>query len=296
MALLEASRLVKAFGALRAVDGVSLALEKGEILALLGPNGAGKTTTVKMLCGLLLPDEGEIRLLGLDPHRDPWALRHLGAVLEGNRNIYWRLTAQENLVYFGVARGLGLKEARRRAKEVLEELGLLDKAHTEGRHLSRGMQQKLALGVALMHDPEVLLLDEPTLGLDVESALKVEALVQHLARRGKAILLTTHQLEVAGRLASRVAILHRGRVVLEGPKREVLERFSGSHFVIELEAPLPPEKARALGLEGEGPYIYRGDAEGLWRVLEALKPLPLRKVARAEADLLEVFLKVVGHA
>ncbi|WP_117237943.1 ABC transporter ATP-binding protein [Thermus sediminis] len=297
--LLEARGLWKRFGALEAVKGVGLALAPGEVLAFLGKNGAGKTTTVKMLASLLFPDGGEVRLLGQDPFQNPWALRHLGAVLEGNRNVYWRLTPLENLVYFGVARGLSLGAAQRRAQALLEEYGLWEKAGVEVRHLSRGMQQKLALLQALVHDPEVLLLDEPTLGLDVETALLVEAKVRELAQRGKAILLTTHQLSVAQALAHRVAIIHRGEIVLEGEKEALLARFAGEHYVLELEAPLPLEvlrRLRALGVEGEGPFLFRGDGEALWRVLEALRPLPLKRVARAEADLLEVFLKVVGHA
>ncbi len=281
------------------MDGVNLHLYPGEVLAFLGPNGAGKTTTVKMMAGLLYPDGGQVRLLGKNPHQDPWALRHLGAMLEGNRNVYWRMTPLENLVYFGVARGLRLREAQRRALELLEKLELKEKTHTEVRHLSRGMQQKLSLGVALMHDPEVLLLDEPTLGLDVESALRVEEMIREMTQSGKAILLTTHQLEVAQRLAQRVAIIQRGRIVLEGRTAEVLARFAGEHYLIELDTPLSPQQLaalRSLGLEGQGPtYVYQGDNEGLWRLLEALKPLPIKKVARAEADLLEVFLKVVNH-
>ncbi len=299
-AVLEATGLHKRFGTLLAVEEVSLHLAQGEVLAFLGPNGAGKTTTIKMLAGLLWPDRGQVHLMGKDPHRDPWALRHLGAVLEGNRNVYWRMTAQENLVYFGVARGLRFGEASRRARNILEQLGLAEKSRTEVRHLSRGMQQKLSLGVALMHHPELLLLDEPTLGLDVESALRVEEMVRGLAREGKAILLTTHQLEVAQRLADRVVILERGRIVLEGRTAEVLNRFAGEHYVVELETPPSPAQLaalRPLGLQGEGTaYVYQGDAEGLWQVLEVLKPLPLKKVARAETDLLEVFLKVVGRA
>lgn len=295
---LVAQGLWKRFGGLEAVRGVSLALRPGEVLAFLGPNGAGKTTTVKMAASLLLPDQGEVRLMGKDPFQNPWALRHLGAVLEGNRNTYWRMTPLENLIYFGVARGLRLWAAQRRALALLEEYGLLEKAHVEVRHLSRGMQQKLALLQALVHDPEVLLLDEPTLGLDVETALLVKEKIRALAQEGKAILLTTHQLEVAEALAHRVAIIHRGALVLEGEKEEILRRFAGDHYVIEPEGPLPHEvlaRLRALGVEGEGPFLYRGDAIGLWGVLEALKPHPLKRVARAETGLLEVFLEVVGR-
>ncbi|MCX7849548.1 ABC transporter ATP-binding protein [Thermus sp.] len=297
--LLQAQGLRKRFGTLEAVRGVSLELRPGEVLAFLGKNGAGKTTTVKMLAGLLLPDGGRVHLLGKDPFQDPWALRHLGAVLEGNRNVYWRLSPLENLVYFGVARGLRLGAARKRALALLQEYDLLEKAHTEVRHLSRGMQQKLAFLQALVHDPEVLLLDEPTLGLDVETALLVQGKIRKLAQGGKAILLTTHQLEVAEALADRVAIIHRGEVILEEEKERLLARFAGDHYVLELEGPAPREvlaRLRALGVEGEGPFLFRGTGEALWRVLEALKPLPLKRVAKAEVDLLEVFLKVVGHA
>lgn len=296
--LLEARGLHKRFGALEAVKNVHLTLRPGGILAFLGKNGAGKSTTVKMLSGLLLPDQGEVRLLGKNPFREPLALKHLGAVLEGNRNTYWRLTPLENLVYFGVARGLRLAAARKRALELLEEYALLEKAHTEVRHLSRGMQQRLALLQALVHDPEVLLLDEPTLGLDVETALLMQQRIRALAQAGKAILLTTHQMEVAQALADRVAIIHRGEVILEETKERLLARFSGEYYVLELEKPPPLEvlqHLQALGIEGENPFFFRGDGEAIWRVLEAVKPLPLKRVAKAEADLLEVFLKVVNH-
>lgn len=145
----------------------------------------------------------------------------------------------------------------------------------------------------------MLLLDEPTLGLDVETALLMRQKIRALAQAGKAILLTTHQLEVAEALADRVAIIHRGEVVLEEAKECLLSRFAGEYYVLELEEAPPPEalkRLRALGVEGEGSFFFRGDPNALWQVLEAVKPLPLKKVAKAEADLLEIFLKVVGHA
>lgn len=158
-----------------AVDGVSMTLEPGEIVAFLGPNGAGKTTTVKMIAGLILPTSGQVEVMGHDVARERIAaIRHLGAVLEGARNLYWRLPAWENLLYFGALRALPAQLLKARANMLLHLLDLHERRDQEVRHFSRGMQQKLAITAALLHDPEVLLLDEPTLGLDLQAARKVE--------------------------------------------------------------------------------------------------------------------------
>lgn len=211
MKALEVENLRKTYryGAalVEAVRSVSLTLTAGEVLAFLGPNGAGKTTTIKMIAGLIRPDAGRVRIAGLDPHRNPQALRLLGAVLEGNRNLYWRLTPEENLEYFGVLKGLSCREARWRGRVLLERFELTSKRRTTVQTLSRGMQQKLALAVALVQQPKLLLLDEPTLGLDVEATQNVKALVKAIASEGCAILLTTHQLDIAEELSDRVAII-----------------------------------------------------------------------------------------
>jgi ABC-2 type transport system ATP-binding protein len=164
-----------------AVRSVSLSLASGEVLAFLGANGAGKTTTIKMIAGLIRPDAGQVRIAGVDPHSNSQALQMLGAVLKGNRNLYWRLTPEENLEYFGVLKGLSCREARRRGRVLLERFGLLSKCHTTVQTLSRGMQQKLAIAVALIHQPQLLLLDEPTLGLDVDVMRSLTSLTRQLA-------------------------------------------------------------------------------------------------------------------
>ena len=173
---------------------ISFDIKAGEKLGILGPNGAGKTTTIKMIAGLIYPDAGWVRIAGKDPHRQPDALRGVGAVLEGNRNLYWRLTPLENLEYFGVLRKLPRRMARQRGLELLERFELVDKQKEPVRKLSRGMQQKIAIAVALIHEPKLLLLDEPTLGLDVEAGETVKTLIRQVADSGCAILLTTHQL------------------------------------------------------------------------------------------------------
>ena len=237
-----------------AVRGVSLSLSPGEVLAFLGPNGAGKTTTIKMIAGLVRPDAGWVRIAGEDPHQQPNALRHVGAVLEGNRNLYWRLTPLENLEYFGVLRKMPRKLAKQRGLELLERFELIDKRKESVRKLSRGMQQKIAIAVALIHEPKLLLLDEPTLGLDVEAGETVKDLVRQVAASGCAILLTTHQLNVAEELSDRVAVIRRGEIVAEQPTKALIQQFSGqSAYRIEIEGPL--DVSRRLALEKLGARI-----------------------------------------
>ncbi|MBD0266993.1 MAG: ABC transporter ATP-binding protein [Cyanobacteria bacterium Co-bin8] len=280
-----------------AVSGVSLALRAGEILAFLGPNGAGKTTTIKMIAGLVRPDEGQVRILGEDPHRTPMALKRVGAVLEGNRNTYWRLTAQENLEYFGVLKGMPGREARRRGRELLARFDLGEKQHTPVQQLSRGMQQKLAIAVALIHQPQLLLLDEPTLGLDVEAGEAVKDLVRSIAADGCAILLTTHQLDVAEELSNRVAIMRQGRLIAEKPTQELIREFSGSAYRIKFEGELDERQRVAIAaLNGslEGSQIHIAcSADDLYRLFDALRPCPILEVQRDQADLTQVFLRLV---
>src|SRR4028119_2358780 len=279
-----------------AVRSVSLTLAVGEVLAFLGSNGAGKTTTIKMIAGLIRPDAGRVRIAGVDPHRNPAALRLVGAVLEGNRNLYWRLTPEENLEYFGVLKGLSYREARRRGRVLLERFDLLSKRRTTVQNLSRGMQQKLALAVALVHQPQLLLLDEPTLGLDVEATESVKSLVREIAREGCAILLTTHQLNIAEELSDRVAIINNGEIIAQKPTDELIQQFSGTAYTLELENNLDAiraSKIEALGGLVQAKTIYLSKPETLYQVFDILQPLPLVRVEKDQANLTEIFLKLV---
>ena len=228
-------------------------------------------------------------------NRDSQALRLIGAVLEGNRNLYWRLTPEENLEYFGVLRGLSRSVARRRGRELLERFELMQKRQTTVQTLSRGMQQKLAIAVALVHEPQLLLLDEPTLGLDVEATENVKLLVREIAREGCAILLTTHQLNIAEELSDRVAIINRGEIVAEEPTEELIRQFSGTAYTLQLEAGLDTNrvsKIQALGgvVQAE---IIQIEPEKLYQVFDILKPLPIVRVEKYQANLTEIFLKLV---
>ncbi len=301
MIILEARNLQKSYTekgrGVTAVKDVSLQIMAGEVLAFLGPNGAGKTTTIKMIAGLIQPDAGWVRIADRDPHKSPETLRLLGAVLEGNRNVYWRLTPAENLEYFGVLRGMSQRVARLRARELLERFNLMDKQRSLVQSLSRGMQQKLAIAVAMMHQPPLLLLDEPTLGLDVEATEDVKQLIREIAREGCAILLTTHQLAIAEELSDRVAIINNGAIIAEEPTTELIRQFSGSAYRVETEEAIDPQrlsKIAALGAEVQtDQIIHIGNPALFYQVLEILKPLPLLQVQKDQANLTDVFLKLM---
>ena len=300
MKILEADHLRKSYRyqgkAIEAVRDVSITIAAKEVLAFLGSNGAGKTTTIKMIAGLILPDDGWVRIADRDPHRDSQALRMLGAVLEGNRNLYWRLTPEENLEYFGVLRGLSRRVARQRGQELLERFDLLQKRRTTVQTLSRGMQQKLAIAVALVHQPQLLLLDEPTLGLDVEATESVKSLVREIASAGCAILLTTHQLDIAEELSNRVAIIHRGEIIAEEPTDKLIRQFSGTAYTLEMESALDSKRSsiiEALGAVVEAEKIIGVRPETLYQVFDVLKPLPIVRVEKDQANLTEIFLKLV---
>ena len=301
MIALEAFNLRKTYRInnqiVEAVKNVSLNIASGQVMAFLGPNGAGKTTSIKMMAGLIKPDFGWTKILGINPHKNPSALEKLGAVLEGNRNVYWRLTPQENLEYFGVLKGLTHSQARKSGIALLERFGLQNKRRTAVQQLSRGMQQKLAFAVALVHQPEILLLDEPTLGLDVEATEDVKILVREIAASGCAILLTTHQLDIAEQLADNIAIIQKGEIITELPTDELIRKFSGKAYKIQMESVLDEVRITELekiGVEVEKKrIIYVSQPEFIYKVFDIIKPLELKIVEKAEADLTQIFLKLV---
>jgi ABC-2 type transport system ATP-binding protein len=237
-AAIQVTQLVKSYDPqrLNAVDGISFEIEPGMVFGLLGPNGAGKTTTIKMILGLVLPTSGSVYLAGYDVLKQRnKALRHAGAILEGSRNVYWRLSARANLEYFGALRRMKGKTLAQCIDKVLALVELSDRADEEVRYLSRGMQQKVALATAILHDPDVLLLDEPTLGLDVQASRTIENVIrQFVEGQGKSVVLTTHQMALAERLSDRIFVIHKGKKVEEGPTREVVARFGGQRETMDI--------------------------------------------------------------
>lgn len=217
-----------------ALKDVSFEVRKGEIFGLLGPNGAGKTTTIKILSTLLLPDSGEAWVGGFHVVKEAPKVREvIGVSLYSDRGFYWKLTGRENLLYFARLYHLDERYARQRINQLLELLGLSEDADRLVEEYSTGMKSKLNIARALLHDPPILFLDEPTIGLDPNSARKVREVILELKREGKTILLTTHNMFEADALCDRVAIISRGRIVAVGTPNELKSKIA-QHKVVEV--------------------------------------------------------------
>src|SRR5881397_255340 len=218
-----------------AVRGISFHVERGELFGLLGPNGAGKTTTIKMLITLLLPTSGEARVLGLDVVKDEREVRkRIGYVFGGERGLYERLSALDNLRYFAELYGVSGQEQRRRIAEVLEIVGLTGREKQRVEGYSRGMRQRLHIARGILHDPPVVFLDEPTIGVDPVGSRELRSTIGGLVQSGKTVLLTTHYMFEADTLCDRVAVIANGRIVGDGTPRE-LKRIVADRTVVEVE-------------------------------------------------------------
>jgi ABC-2 type transport system ATP-binding protein len=243
MKAIEVHNLTRDYNGLRAVDGISFTVETGEIFGFLGPNGAGKTTTIRMLTGQLRPTYGTARVAGCDVVTERQQLKpQIGVVFE-YQNIYERLTARDNLVF--AARLYGVDKAR--VNQVLAQVGLTDRARDKVKKYSNGMKQRLLIARALLHEPKVLFLDEPTRGLDPHMARDIRAIVANLATQGVTVFLTTHYMEEADQLSSRVAFIDQGCIVaLDTPERLKTEHGDGEKVTLE-----------DIFVKLTGSYLYR---------------------------------------
>jgi ABC-2 type transport system ATP-binding protein len=235
-----------------AVCGVSFAIEEGELFGLLGPNGAGKTTTIKMLITLLIPTSGSARVLGRDVVRDAqWVRRHIGYVFGGERGLYERLSGLDNLRYFAELYGVEPRHQRQRIDELLELVALKGREGERVEGYSRGMKQRLHVARGLLHDPPVLFLDEPTIGLDPVGARELRAMIASLAEGGKTVLLTTHYMFEADALCDRIAVIAKGRIVAEGTPGQLKAQVAEGHVVeVETFGIDKPALARIRSLAG----------------------------------------------
>lgn len=291
--------------ALRALDGVDLTVERGEIFGLLGPNGAGKTTTVGACTTRIIPTAGTVTIDGIDVVRQPVQVkRRIGVVTQQN-TLDRSCTVAENLFYHCRYFGMGQHEAAERTDALLPMFRLADRRDAMVTTLSGGLTQRVQIARAIAHRPQVLFLDEPTAGLDPQSRLALWELVSELRREGLTVLLTTHYMEEADRLCDRVAIIDHGKVLVIGAPSE-LKRGIGAETVLEVQLEHPSEDAMArlaqvtgvLGVEraGNGLRLFAGGRDGLLtRVVEAAAPFGLSDLTVTEPTLETVFIRLTGR-
>ena len=307
---IEASELVKTYpGDVRALDGVSFGVAAGTVFGLLGPNGAGKSTTVKILTTLSRPDSGRASVAGIDVLADPRGVRQSIGCVAQKSGVDPQATGRENLVLQGQLYGLGGRELKRRAGELLDRFGLGDAADRIARTYSGGMQRKLDVAMGLINRPRVLFLDEPTTGLDPEARADMWVEVSRLAAEGLTILLTTHYLEEADRLARRLAIVDHGAIVVEGTPDELKAQLHGDAIQVELVGAGGDGRASAAvaRIEGVSEVLAEGGrlrarvpsgATAVPMVIGALEAegLAVAAVTIARPSLDDVYLRYAGRA
>jgi ABC-2 type transport system ATP-binding protein len=284
--VIEVEQLRKTFGDLTAVNDISFTARPGEIFGLLGPNGAGKTTTISCISGLLTPTAGHVRIMGHDVVREGAAARRVLGVVPQEISLYDDLSAIENLNYWGGAQGMRNPLLRERVQSVLELTGLQDRAREPVKQFSGGMRRRLNFACGIVHQPKVLLLDEPTVGVDPQSRVRLLELVRAQAEAGACVLYTTHYMEEAETLCHRLAIVDRGRVIAAGTLTE-LRALLSERDLLRLSGVFQPEAARAA-LQAIGPIeILQADESLLILALpEASRRLPaiFSALAAAGAD------------
>lgn len=298
----HAAGLVKRYGARVAVDGVDFEVRTGECFGLLGPNGAGKSTTMRMLCCLSPRDGGGLTVLGIDPERDPRTLKHRIGVVGQEITLDLELTVRENLLVYARYFAIPAAEARARADELLELVALADRAGEAVERLSGGMKRRLQIARALVNRPELVLLDEPTTGLDPQARHVVWERLRELRRRGVTLVLTTHYMDEAEQLCDRLVVMDHGHVVREGRPADLVRAEVGRE-VLELRmAPADIARLRALpeladaGIQVEGDLVQLAgdDAEALHARLRAAGVGGELQAAR-RATLEDVFLRLTGR-
>ena len=294
--------------AVTAVDGVSLSIESGAIVGILGPNGAGKTTLIKSILGMVLPDEGTVQIDGIDARNAPrTAYSHVDAMLEGARNDYWRLTVRENLRYFATISGVDPDSVADRHDRLLDRLELTEKADVAVRDLSRGMKQKVSLASVLAGGADVVFLDEPTLGLDVESSRTLQRELRRLATEEElTVILSSHDMDVVQTVCDRVIVMADGRIVADDSV-EALLRTDDDH-TIRITSPDLDESLRAelrdrftitaAEQRPVGGYVQvRADSDELYALMAYLRnrDVTLDDVATVTPDLEDVFVELTNE-
>ena len=305
--MLKIENLKKTYGKHPALDGLNLTIEKGALFGFVGPNGAGKTTTIKILVGLLAPDEGTVTINGIDAGREYQKIKGLVGYVPDSFGIYDNLKVWEYMEFFASCYGLDGLVARRRCTALLGQAGLLDRADFFVDALSRGMQQRLCLARALIHDPELLVMDEPSSGLDPRSRTEFKELVQELNEQGKTILISSHVLSELAQMCTDIGVIEQGRMVMGGSMKEIMERVDQSNpLLIVVRGSLDRAMAilrshscvRTISIKNDCISIsFTGDSQDEAQLLQQLvdAEVPVTRFYRQQGNLESLFMEITDH-
>ncbi len=304
--LINLNEIHRFYGNFEALRGISLEVRKGQIFGYLGPNGSGKTTTIKLILGLIKPSSGKVSVLGEETYpenaKSMNKRRHIGSMLEFD-GLYEKLTGLQNLVFWGELYGMDGQKAVKQARNVIDSVKLSEWADVQVARYSHGMRKRLALARALVSDPDILVLDEPTVGVDPESRYLIRNMIKELAAQGKTIFFSSHDLEEVQKICSHIAIIKRGKLISNGTLREVISQFGKSKLFIRLESPADADflakRLQNMGYEikVEGPVVSFYPEEDFniselaerkvldtWRVRSSLEEVYLNLVADKEGE------------
>jgi ABC-2 type transport system ATP-binding protein len=309
-AILEVQNLAKNYGDFTAVKGISFDIEEGEIFSLLGPNGAGKTTTISMLSTLYAPTSGDATIGGHSITKNPMAVKKVIGVVPQELALYEDLTARENLVFWGQMYGLSGKPLNSRVDEVLEQIGLTDKAKNRVKTYSGGMKRRVNIGVGLLHKPRLLFMDEPTVGIDPQSRRAILETVKDLNKKGMTLLYTTHYMEEAEELSDRVGIIDHGELIAIGTQKELTQQVGETETLILHVGESDDPEALAASLKGVKDVleanatdhevsIITPDAEDILAAVVSRaneRGIKIRSIDIREPNLEAVFLHLTGRA
>ena len=298
--------LVKKYGNFIAVDHLNMEVERGQIFGFIGPNGAGKTTTMKIIATLLAPTSGRVTVDGIDVFKEPIKAREKIGYMPDFFGVYDNLKVMEYLDFYGSAYGVEYRERRRIAEELLELVDLSDKKDAYVDTLSRGMKQRLCLARCLIHNPELLILDEPASGMDPRARAEIKAILKELKRMGKTILISSHILPEMAEICDSVGIIDRGRLVVQGSVEQIMQRMTG-RIVVRIR--VLRDMDRAISLLKEQPMVTgvveedqelevacRGSEEDLWQLLRVLvsSDVPVVSFRMMEGNLEQIFMEVTS--
>jgi ABC-2 type transport system ATP-binding protein len=305
MNAIEAGSLRKSFGPVTAVDGVSIAIPEGGIFGFLGPNGAGKTTTIRMITGMLIPDAGTVKILGTDVQEDPLTAKGKMGVIPENGTVYSDLTAWQNILLSAKFYGMDRVSRQERAGEILGRLGLAERKDDYVRMFSKGMRQRISIACAIVHSPPVLILDEPTTGLDVYSRRLVIETIRQMNREGSTVLLTTHNIEEANALCSMISIINKGRIVATASPEKLKKTFDTSRYIeVSFEQSIDPGIFSAPGITraeswGDKWRVYSDNPDAAVKHIASVadrEHLTIVSLATSNPTLEEAFVRLTAEA